>query len=241
MKLHEISLKHQALKPPYYLTVYEPYLTPLTESTTSLLELGVNRGGSLELWAEFFPNATVVGIDIKDIIEIDQDRKPIFKDGRPVLKTFSSSRIVSKMGSQADEAFLTGLSADYAPRGWDIIIDDCSHVGSLSLQSFLILFPLLKIGGLYIIEDWAVGYAPDFAEGEAFDTASHFTEQDGKFPSHAAGLAGLVKQLVDEVAMDDINHLTKVGRPAAIDWMHVNKGAIIIKKRRNVPNLRFPA
>ncbi len=241
MSLAEISVKHQALKPPYYLSVYESYLAPLTASTTALLELGVNRGGSLELWAEYFPRATVVGIDIKDIVEIDQDWKPIYKNGRPVLKTFSSSRIVSKMGSQADEAFLTGLSSDYAPRGWDIIIDDCSHVGSLSLQSFLTLFPLLKIGGLYIVEDWGVGYKPDFAEGEAFDTKLHLTEQDGKFPSHASGLAGFIKQLVDEVGMDDINALSKTGRPAVVDWMHVYKGAVIIKKRRNVPSLRFPA
>jgi len=241
MSLSEISAKHVSSKPPYYLSVYEPYLTPLRENPVALLELGVHRGGSLEIWAEYFSNGTIVGIDMKDIIEVDRDSKPIIKDGRVVLKTFSTNRIVSKMGSQADEQFLTALSADYAPRGWDLIIDDCSHVGSLSQKSFLTLFPLLKIGGLYIIEDWGVGYAPNFAEGEAFDTRRHLTEQDGNFPVHTAGLAGFVKQLVDEVGIDDINKLTGVGRGSVIEWMHVYKGAVILKKRRNVPSLRFSA
>jgi len=241
MSLAEVSAKHVSSKPPYYLSVYEPYLSSLADNPVSLLELGVHRGGSLEIWAEYFSNGTIVGIDLKDIIEVDRDSKPIIKDGRAVLKTFSSSRIVSKKGSQADEAFLSELSAEYAPRGWDIIVDDCSHVGSLSLKSFLTLFPLLKIGGLYIIEDWGVGYAPNFAEGEAFDTTKHLTEEGGKFPAHTAGLAGFVKQLVDEVGMDDINGLSHVGRPSAIDWVHVHKGAVIIKKRRNVSSLRFSA
>ena len=88
-------------------------------------------------------------------------------------------------------------------RGLDIIIDDASHLYKKSRASFDILFENhLKSGGMYIIEDWGCGYWPKWPNGH----------RDG-----VHGLPKLIKELVDEVAIEDRSRLYK-GKRA----MHVN-------------------
>ena len=55
------------------------------------------------------------------------------------------------------------------PDGFDIIIDDCAHIASLSRISFSHLFHKhLKSGGLYVVEDWGAGYWDDWPDGSAY-------------------------------------------------------------------------
>jgi hypothetical protein len=75
----------------------------------------------------------------------------------------------SSKGNQADKAFLSKVASKTAPDGFDIIIDDASHIGELTKTSFWHLFDHhLKPGGLYAIEDWGTGYLDDFTDGRKF-------------------------------------------------------------------------
>jgi hypothetical protein len=135
-----------------YLEKYERHLGALQQSDVKLLELGIRAGGSLLMWEKFFPRGTICGID-RDSIPTD----------------ITSERIVMRRGDQSDTAFLTQVSRDVAPEGFDIIIDDASHIGALSKISFNHLFNNhLKSGGLYVIEDWGTGYWDSFADGRRF-------------------------------------------------------------------------
>jgi hypothetical protein len=61
-------------------------------------------------------------------------------------------------GSQDDTAFLSDVARRTAPSGFDLIIDDASHIGMLTKVAFWHLFDNhLKSSGLYAIEDWALG------------------------------------------------------------------------------------
>lgn len=52
------------------------------------------------------------------------------------------------------------------PEGFDVVIDDCSHVGHLARASFWHLFDNhLKPGGFYVIEDWGTGYWDFWPDG----------------------------------------------------------------------------
>lgn len=44
----------------------------------------------------------------------------------------------------------------------DLVIDDASHLYEPTRTSFDALFPLLRPGGLYIVEDWQMAYVEDF-------------------------------------------------------------------------------
>ena len=54
-------------KPNHYLGVYAAVLSPIRHMSFDLLELGVSSGASLLAWRDFFPNANIVGLDIRDM------------------------------------------------------------------------------------------------------------------------------------------------------------------------------
>jgi hypothetical protein len=163
----------------HYLEVYDPILSHWTDKDVKLLEIGIHKGGSLKLWRDYFPKGTIAGIDL----ELPEGFIP-------------GERIQLFQGSQEDTQFLSKVAASIAPDGFDIIIDDASHIGELSKTTFWHLFDHhLKPGGLYSIEDWGTGYLDDFPDGRRFDPKPSILDP---FPSHSHGMVGFVKELVDE-------------------------------------------
>jgi SAM-dependent methyltransferase len=133
----------------HYLRNYEEYFRPLLERDIRLLELGVLHGGSLLLWRDYFARGLVVGLDIN-----------------PVHIEDPTGRIRIYQGGQQDTELLDRIARECAPEGFDVIIDDCSHVGHLARASFWHLFDKhLKPGGLYVIEDWGTGYWDFWPDG----------------------------------------------------------------------------
>src|SRR5882757_9979464 len=63
-------------------------------------------------------------------------------------------------GSQVDKEFLRNVIKKIGNP--DIIIDDGSHVNEHMIDTFKILFPLLKDGGVYVVEDTQTSYWPEF-------------------------------------------------------------------------------
>ncbi len=204
-------------KPAHFLPIYERYLAEVTDKEPKILELGVHRGDSLVMLADYFPDGLIMGVDIN---EIDRD--------------FATPRIKVYQGLQDDPDLFRQITAENSVSSFALIIDDCSHIGSLAAASFEILFPSLKPGGLYIIEDWGAGYWPKWPEGAAFESRVHFRHDNGVFPSHWNGLPGFLKQLVDEVAMPDITSRRGSGehKPGLLEYVHVYQGIAVIKKKQ---------
>ena len=133
----------------HYLRNYEEYFRPLAGRDIRLLELGVLNGGSLLLWRDYFERGLIVGLDLN-----------------PLRVDDPTGRIRFYQGGQQDTELLDRLARECAPEGFDVIIDDCSHVGELARVSFWHLFEHhLKPGGLYVIEDWGTGYWDFWPDG----------------------------------------------------------------------------
>jgi SAM-dependent methyltransferase len=188
-----------------YLRNYEKFFSHLESKKINLLELGIYKGGSLLMWSRYFKRGNVVGVDIN---EID-------------LKLPQNAYV--EIGDQRDAKFLDGVSEKYTDEGFDIIIDDASHYGNFTEASFLICFDrLLKSGGIYVIEDWGTGYWEDWPDGKKFNpSGKHIINKLRKpyectkkyrypekihYEGHDIGMVGLVKQFIDEVAIEDIKH-----------------------------------
>jgi len=138
---------------PHYLQKYEEHFRALLDSDVRLLELGIYRGGSLLLWRDYFQKGLIVGLDLQ-----------------PVKIEDPSGRIRTYQGMQQDTQLLDRIGHENAPDGFDVIIDDCSHIGELTRISFWHLFDNhLKPGGLYVIEDWSTGYWRKWFDGVAYD------------------------------------------------------------------------
>jgi hypothetical protein len=196
----------------HYLEVYDPILSRLTEKDVKLLEIGIHRGGSLELWRDYFPRGIIVGIDL-ELPEsfILGERIQLFK------------------GSQADTQFLSQVASSTAPEGFDIIIDDASHIGELTKTTFWHLFHHhLKPGGLYAIEDWGTGYLDDFPDGKTFDPKPSTLDP---FPCHSHGMVGFVKELVDEQCAGSITlGRAEQFRLSNFESLLITEGVVVVTK-----------
>lgn len=146
-----------------YCINYEKWFEPFRNEKFNLLELGVGGeeielgGASLKGWKEYFPKASIFGIDIYDKAELNQDR----------LKVFNIS--------QDNENALKNLIEKELHNDCKIIIDDASHFNELTIKSFKILFPLLNKGGIYVIEDLQCAYRWDFGGTTILDSMSQPT------------------------------------------------------------------
>lgn len=142
---HYISDKHS-----HYLFIYDEILAPFRSrrKPLSLLEIGVQNGGSLEIWKKYLPRGSkIYGIDIdKKCNELVFPKNITFFEGNAVDESFISNK-------------LQGLS-------FDIIIDDGSHINSDIIKTFKLLFKdFLKQGGVYLVEDMHACYWQDYQGG----------------------------------------------------------------------------
>ena len=116
-----------------YLRHYERWFTPLRDAELNLIEIGVFNGASTRMWAKFFNKAQIIGIDVN-----------------PDCRRYAQDRVRIEIGSQDDPGFLHRVVSTYPPT---IIIDDGSHRSDHIIFTFERLFPTLRSGGYYIIED----------------------------------------------------------------------------------------
>jgi len=131
-----------------YIVHYEYHLQQFRNRKIKLLEIGIGGydnpkagGESLRMWKDYFKLAEIFGIDIYDKSELNEER------------------ITTYQGSQTDENFLNHITTEHE---FDVIIDDGSHVCSDIIKTFKILFPKLKSGGIYVIEDLQTSYWSNF-------------------------------------------------------------------------------
>jgi hypothetical protein len=112
-----------------------------------ILEIGVWKGGSLQLWRRYFgEQAIIFGIDIDDAAS---------------HQGISEAEV--RIGSQSDPIFLNSVLDEMG--GLDIVIDDGSHRSKDVIRTLNILFPHLSEGGNYIIEDLHTSYWPNWGGG----------------------------------------------------------------------------
>src|ERR1700719_2091673 len=119
----------------HYFEIYERYFSRFKGTECAYLEIGVQLGGSLDIFKEYLGDRTrVVGVDLN-----------------PECKQWEREGVEILIGDQSDAAFMGGVVVPKGP--FDIIIDDGGHIPDQQLVSFLTLFPHLKEGGVYLVED----------------------------------------------------------------------------------------
>jgi O-antigen biosynthesis protein len=143
-----------------YLDVYDRIFSEFRAKPIRLLEIGIQNGGSLEIWRQYFPQAEIIlGCDINP-----NCNKLKFDDEKIAV-------IVGDANTQEVEKELLFRSTKF-----DIIIDDGSHNSSDIIKSFARYFPHLDDGGVYIAEDLHCSYRRRFGGGlyDPLSTMSFF-------------------------------------------------------------------
>jgi uncharacterized small protein (DUF1192 family) len=131
----------------HYFPAYERHFERFRNRYVTLVEIGVDQGGSLQLWKRYLgPLARIVGVDIN-----------------PLCKQVEEDQIHVRIGSQDDREFLMDLVAEFGNP--DIVIDDGSHQQPHVNATFDILYPEVAKNGAYLVEDLHAAYWPNHGGG----------------------------------------------------------------------------
>jgi demethylmacrocin O-methyltransferase len=139
----------------FYTQHYQKHFRDFKLKKIMLLEIGVggyekpdSGATSLRMWKKYFPFGKIYAIDIYDKSLLQEKRIKIFK------------------GSQIDVPFLDKCIDEIG--SLDLIVDDGSHINEHVIKTFNILFPKLKDGGIYVVEDTQTSYWKSYG-GDSYD------------------------------------------------------------------------
>ena len=193
-----------------YLPFYETFLAPLRDQQLTILEVGVYRGASLRTWEEYFPNAKVVGADIQ-----------------VTCKRFEGGRVRVELVDQSNVEDLAQLAIKHGP--FDLIIEDGSHMWEHQITTLRSLFPFLRSGGHYIVEDLQTNYGALQAKyrGVASQSCMDFLKR-------WADMA-VADDLIDPQSVEDA-FLRTYGR--SIEFMSFHRRSCVLKK--HTPATKWP-
>jgi hypothetical protein len=131
----------------HYFEIYERFFSRYRGKEVSLMEIGVSQGGSIQMWRKYFGK----GLRIY-CVDINEE-----------CRAFESETERMFIGSQEDPGFLRRIREELPPM--DIVIDDGGHTMRQQILTFQHLFPLVKEGGIFLVEDTHTSYWRTFGGG----------------------------------------------------------------------------
>jgi hypothetical protein len=187
-----------------YTPVYDALMRASRRKAVRLLEVGVGGytgalgGESLRMWASYFRRGRITGIDLYDKTALSAGRVQVFQC------------------SQVDAPKLTALAQELGP--FDFIIDDGSHLNAHQIETFGILWPHLKDGGVYIVEDVQTSYWPAYGGGPLGS------------PGYEKSCMRWFKALADSVNLPEFLEPAPGGLDAGITSIAFHHNLIVLRK-----------
>jgi predicted O-methyltransferase YrrM len=146
----------------------------------NIFDLGIFKGGSVALYNELFRPRRLVGIELSHyrVTALDE-----------FIAQHSLGEIIHLYYGtlQHDRERLTSIVRDeFGDERLDLVVDDCSHKYEQTKATLNVLFPRLRPGGLYLIEDWGSSHWP----------ADHWQGRSNKYAKEQNPLSRLILELV---------------------------------------------
>ena len=143
----------------HYFDIYDKHFSKFKDKCPTILEIGVYKGGSLDMWNFYFNNnCKIVGLDID-----------------PCCKQFEKDNIQIFIGDQGDPQFWDNFNT--LGIYFDIIIDDGGHFMHQQIITFEKMYPMVKDQGVYLCEDTHTSYWKEWNNG----TTQTFTDYSKNF------------------------------------------------------------
>jgi len=192
-----------------YFGPYDRHFSRFRGKDVSILEIGIANGGGLQMWKNYLGDKSrIYGIDI-----------------RPSCM-FEESQITCFLGDQQDVKFLDSVMSKIGEL--DMVCDDGGHSMEQQINSFIKIWPYVKPGGVYLVEDLITSYHPNNKYGSE--------NRDNSFIS-------VVKNMIDEVNRPWVEKEYEglfgcVGFPAAAEKasIHAYSSQVFIEKLPSLEN-----
>ena len=131
----------------HYFDIYDRHFAPFRGKPVTVVEFGVSEGGSLQMWKDYFGRkARIVGVDIN-----------------PDCAAFTEPRVEVVIGDQKNRKFLRALREKVGPI--DVVIEDGGHRMRQQINTFEVLWPAVRDGGVFLLEDLHTSYWPRYGGG----------------------------------------------------------------------------
>jgi cephalosporin hydroxylase len=147
-----------------YLPLYEEILKDYKETFKVVLEIGIFFGGSIQLWNDYFTNATIIGIDI-------MTKDNYINNNNYSIKILNNDKVNLLFETNAyDDNLIATIKEKYDKL--DFVLDDGPHTLE-SMQYFVNRYSqLLSDNGILILEDiqdisWVneiIKFIPDYLQ-----------------------------------------------------------------------------
>lgn len=139
-----------------YTCVYSLFFSPLKNNPIALLEIGFYQGASIALWDAYFihPQTRIYAIDFDDTY---------------FNRIVSCSNRCSVHRIDQENPVQLHMFIDTMCNAFDVIIDDGGHSMRQQITSFTVLFPYVKPGGIYIIEDLHTSYWHEYGSSGSLE------------------------------------------------------------------------
>jgi cephalosporin hydroxylase len=131
----------------HYFDIYDRHFAPYRGKKITVVEFGVSHGGSLQMWKKYFGRkARILRVDIN-----------------PECAKLVEPQIEIVIGDQEDRKFLRALRNKVGDI--DVVIEDGGHTMPQQINTFEVLWPAVRDGGVFLIEDLHTSYWPHYDAG----------------------------------------------------------------------------
>lgn len=197
-----------------YFDVYETRFAKYKGKDVTFVEVGVQNGGSIEIWSQYFgPNSKLYGIDI---------------DPKCAELKFDNPNIEIIIGDQSLPEFWDETLAKIG--NIDVFIDDGGHHNNQQIVTFNKAFPLINVGGIFVIEDTHTSYWPEYEGG-----LHHVTS----FTEYCKNFADVVNSMHYDAVQDNSDLIIAKSVASNISSVSFYDSMIVLEKDNLVPMRRL--
>ena len=171
----------------------------LPETVDNMIEFGIFKGGSIAMYEQLFSPARFVGVEL-------------MTDRVRALDCYLERRLASERvrlyygTDQQDRQALKSIAHEnFKDRPLDLVIDDASHFYEPAKTSLNVFLPLLRPGGVYLIEDWAWAHWQQGFEQYQVGSSTGYADQKSpltKLIFEAVMLAASYPGIISHVFID---------------------------------------
>jgi len=167
IKLADIHLKYDTDKGTShsYIDLYDELFLPFQNDHINLCEIGARVCGGLKMFNEYFPNATLYGVDNwqepngnVEPDSLDQIYVSGFSGARihvsdlqkEIANNYPRIKLITCNSTKTDQ-----VDANFANTKFKVVIDDGDHRFFIQFETFKNFINLLEPNGIYVVEDVA--------------------------------------------------------------------------------------